>query len=145
MFSFELSAKRAWISLRRHLRQRLILQLALLLGFWMAGSLLVHVAHLPIPAGSVGMFLVLAMLATGRISLHSLSKGAGLLISEMLLFFVPAVLAVLDHREFLGVLGLKLLAAILVGIFAVMCVTALTADLCFWLMSRNRPEGYARS
>ena len=143
MFSFQISAKRVLVSLRRNLRQRLSLQLALLLGFWMAGSLLVHLGRLPIPAGIAGMFLVLALLATGRISLRSLSKGAGLLISEMLLFFVPAVLAVLDHREFLGLLGLKLLAAILVGIFAVMCVTALTADLCFWLMRRG--EGYAHS
>jgi holin-like protein len=46
----------------------------------------------------------------------------------MPLFFVPAVLAVLDHRELLGAVGLKIVATILGSTFAVMVVTALTVD-----------------
>jgi len=54
----------------------------------------------------------------------------------MLLFFVPAVLAVLDHREFLGLLGLKLLAVVLGGTLLVMGGTGLTVDLCCRLSPR---------
>jgi holin-like protein len=43
---------------------------------------------------------------------------------------VPAALAVLEHREFLGVLGLKVLTVILVGTLAVMAVTVVTVELC---------------
>ena len=55
----------------------------------------------------------------------------------MLLFFVPAVLALLDHRELIGTLGLKIFAVILVSTTAVMCVTALTVDLCYRWSERD--------
>jgi len=47
----------------------------------------------------------------------------------MLLFFVPAVLAALDHREFLGLLGLEILVIILISTALVMAATAFTIDL----------------
>ncbi len=43
----------------------------------------------------------------------------------------------LDHREFLGLLGLKILIVILVGTATVMGVTALTVDLCYRWRSRH--------
>jgi holin-like protein len=52
-----------------------------------------------------------------------------MVISDMPLFFVPAVLAVLDHRELLGAVGLKIVTTILGSTLAVMVVTALTVDL----------------
>jgi holin-like protein len=55
----------------------------------------------------------------------------------MLLFFVPAVLALLDHRELMGMLGLKIFAIILISTTAVMCVTALTVDLCYRWTERD--------
>jgi len=33
-----------------------------------------------------------------------MKRGADWLIAEMLLFFVPAVLALLNHKEFIGLL-----------------------------------------
>jgi holin-like protein len=66
---------------------------------------------------------------TGRLSVSNLRGGASLLFAEMLLFFIPATLAVLDHREFLTVLGLKLIAVIVLGTVSVMCGTAFTIDL----------------
>jgi holin-like protein len=41
-------------------------------------------------------------------------------ISDMVLFFVRAVLAVLDHRELLGLVGLKVLGVVLCSTLAVM-------------------------
>jgi holin-like protein len=55
----------------------------------------------------------------------------------MLLFFVPAVMAVLDHHEFVGLLGLKIVAVILVGTVLVMGGTALTVDLCYRWRARR--------
>jgi holin-like protein len=57
----------------------------------------------------------------------------------MLLFFVPAVLALLDHNELLGLMGLKILAVIIVSTIMVMSVTALTVDLCYRWMERDVP------
>jgi holin-like protein len=49
----------------------------------------------------------------------------------MVLFFVPAVLAVLDHRELLGLVGLKVIGVIVGSTLAVTGVTGLTVDLCY--------------
>lgn len=92
--------------------------------------LVVDLTALPVPGGVVGMALLLALLSADRLGIGNVQRGARWLIGDMLLFFVPAVLAVLQHRELLGVLGLKLLAIILVGTALVMAATAMTVEAC---------------
>ena len=108
---------------------------ALPILFWALGEGLARMLDLPVPGGIVGMVAVLALLASGWLRPAALRRGAYWLLAEMLLFFVPAVMAVLDHHEFLGALGFKLAAVILVGTLTVMGVTALTVDACYrWRM-----------
>jgi holin-like protein len=64
--------------------------------------------HLPIPGGIAGMFIVLELLTSRKRGVIWLRLGSSWLLPEMLLFFIPAVLVVLDHREFLGIVGLKI-------------------------------------
>jgi holin-like protein len=107
------------------------MQIGFLFAFWLAGEAAVRISGLPIPGGIAGMLIALAFLSTRRISPSSMRRGAEWFLAEMLLFFVPAVLAILNHREFFGLLGLKILAVILAGTLTVMAVTAFTVDLCF--------------
>jgi holin-like protein len=90
-----------------------------------------------VPGGVIGMALVLALLATRRLRVRNVHRGASWLLGEMLLFFVPAVMSLLDHREFLGMLGVKLLVVILLGTALVMAGTALTIDFCYRWMNRH--------
>ncbi|MFK4724652.1 holin-like protein [Bradyrhizobium niftali] len=117
--------------LQRFAHRNKPLQLALVLSFWFAGQLMVRLTSAPIPGGVAGMLLVLLLFATRRLSILSIRRGAEWLISDMVLFFVPAVLAVLDHRELLGLVGLKVLVVILGSTLAVMGVTGLAVDLCY--------------
>ncbi|ERM02471.1 murein hydrolase transporter LrgA [Brucella intermedia 229E] len=120
------------IRFRYVLHHSRLMQIATLVGFWLAGEFFVRLVGLPLPGGIVGMALVLALLLSGRISLFSMKRGgAEWFLAEMLLFFVPAVLAVLEHQELIGLLGLKIMAVILLGTLTVMSVTALTVDLCY--------------
>ncbi|WP_407174740.1 CidA/LrgA family protein [Bradyrhizobium sp. STM 3562] len=116
---------------RHRLRRSRLLQIALMGAFWLAGEEIARICGLPVPGGIVGMALALAVLCARGLKVASMKRGADWLLAEMLLFFVPAVLALLDHREFMGLLGLKILAIILVSTTAVMCVTALTVDFCY--------------
>jgi len=125
------------ILLRSKLRRSRVLQICLLVLFSLLGQALAHLLGLPVPGGVVGMALVLLLLATRRLRVRNVHRGASWLLGEMLLFFVPAVMSLLDHREFLGVLGLKLLAVILLGTALVMTGTALTIDLCYRWMNRH--------
>jgi holin-like protein len=118
---------------RRGQHINLTLQVGLMIGFWLVGEFLVRLTNLPIPGGVAGMFVVLALLLSGRLDVAVVKRGAELLLAEMLLFFIPAVLIVLNHQEFFGWIGLKILAIILCGTFTVMAVTALTIDIwCHW-------------
>ncbi len=102
---------------------------------WLAGAALASLLGLPVPAGILGLALVLLLLSTGAMPLHAVKNGADWLLAQLLLFFVPALLAVLDHPEFLGLLGLKLLFVIVLGTLAVMLVTGMVVELA----TRRRP------
>ncbi|CCD95943.1 conserved membrane hypothetical protein [Bradyrhizobium sp. ORS 375] len=123
--------------LQRLLRRNRLVQTGLLGLFWTAGEILAQASGLPLPGGIVGMALALALFLCGGLKVGSVKRGANWMLAEMLLFFVPAVLALLDHRELFGLLGLKIFAIIAVSTTAVMCVTALTVDLCYRWTERD--------
>lgn len=124
--------------LRRFCRSCIVYQLLFISTFWVAGEVVVRATGLPIPGALVGMLIVLALLGSRQLSLGTVQLGARWLLAEMLLFFVPAVLAVLDYPEFLGVLGLKILAVVMVSTIMVMVVTGVVIDFCYqWSMARK--------
>lgn len=119
------------------MRRQPVLQVGLLIAFWLMGEAGVRLLGLPVPGGVVGMGMVLVLLVSRRLSSLAMRRGAEWLLADMLLFFVPAVLAVLEHREFLGLIGLKILFVIVLSTAAVMLVTAFAVDRCYrWKEAR---------
>ncbi|KAB0665189.1 CidA/LrgA family protein [Oryzomonas japonica] len=117
----------------RRFRQSSPFQALVILLFWALGEAIVRVTGLAIPGSIVGLLIMLALLVGKRLRVRTVRRGAEWYLAEMLLFFVPAVLAVLDHPEFLGLLGLKILAVIVLGTLTVMTVTAGAIDICYRL------------
>ncbi|GEO87457.1 MULTISPECIES: CidA/LrgA family protein [Alphaproteobacteria] len=138
-----MSTHRAAVILRRHLHSSRFAQIAALTLFWIAGEGVVRALALPIPGGVAGMLIVLALLGSGKLHPLSMRRGSQWFLAEMLLFFVPAVLAVLDHQELLGLLGLKVLGVILAGTIIVMGATALAVDFGYRLMLRLEGGSHA--
>lgn len=70
---------------------------------------------------------------------HSSLLQVALLCSrgEMTLFSVPAVVSALEHREFIGRLGLELLALIALSTLADITVTAMTVELALLWKTRH--------
>lgn len=112
------------------LRHHRSMQVGLVIGFWAIGEGVVRLLRLPIPGGILGLALLLALLANRTIRRRTLRDGADWLIAEMLLFFVPAVMAITEHRELLSSVGLKLIAAIVAGTILVMLGTAMLVEFC---------------
>ncbi|EJF89387.1 CidA/LrgA family protein [Bartonella tamiae] len=120
------------------LHHYMLAQMAVIGVFWLLGESISRLFVLPIPGGIIGMGIVLLLLASGKLSLSSMKRGAEWLLAEMLLFFVPAVLALLNHKELIGFLGIKILVVILGGTLIVMSITALTIDLCYrWMIHHD--------
>ncbi|MGO9391617.1 CidA/LrgA family protein [Rhodoblastus sp.] len=132
-----MTSRELTVSFRRGVHRSSLAQIGLIVVFWFIGETSVRLTGLPLPGGMVGLALALVLLANNRISLFSMRRGAQWFLAEMILFFVPAVLAIIDHREFLGLLGLKILIVIFVGTATVMGVTALTVDFCYRWRSRH--------
>ena len=80
---------------------RLVVELAVLLGLYLFGCQLAAWLAWPIPGGVIGMALLLLAFAFGWVKPAALQLGAGLLMAEMLLFFIPALMSLLDYGALL--------------------------------------------
>ncbi|MGC3989211.1 MAG: CidA/LrgA family protein [Chthoniobacteraceae bacterium] len=112
-------------------------QVLALLVLWGLGNMLSRCFGWPIPGSIVGLFGLLFLLESGLVSLRWFRKGAARLLTHLVLFLVPAMLAVVNHRELLDATGFKLLAAILIGTPLVMLGTALVVEVGFRCSARS--------
>jgi holin-like protein len=119
---------------------RLIVELAVLAAFWWIGGWIATLTGLPLPGGVIGLAMLLVLFACGAIRPALLQGGAGLLLAEMLLFFIPALMSLLDYGPLLRSEGWKILLVITASTVMVMLSTALAVEwMCRW-RSRHEPR-----
>ncbi|MBO0493564.1 MULTISPECIES: CidA/LrgA family protein [unclassified Pseudomonas] len=112
---------------------RLLIELVVLLAIYFLGCQLAVWLAWPIPGGVVGLGLLLATFASGLIKPAALQLGAGVLMAEMLLFFIPALMSLLDYGGLVRNDGWRILLVIGLSTLAVMLVTAFTVEwVCRW-------------
>ncbi|AQT96396.1 CidA/LrgA family protein [Pseudomonas azotoformans] len=112
---------------------RLMIELVVLLAIYLLGCQLAKWLAWPVPGGVVGLGLLLATFASGLVKPAALQLGAGVLMAEMLLFFIPALMSLLDYGGLLRNDGWRILLVIGLSTLAVMLVTAFTVELvCRW-------------
>ena len=117
---------------------RLVSEVAVLLAIYFLGCQIAAWWHLPIPGGVIGMALLLLAFALGLIKPATLQLGAGVLMDEMMLFFIPALMSLLDYGALVRDDGWRILLVIGVSTLLVMVVTAFTVEaVCRW---RSRHE-----
>ncbi|ODU65577.1 MAG: hypothetical protein ABT00_22920 [Bordetella sp. SCN 68-11] len=108
-----------------------LLQVLALVAVWWAADTAVRWTGLPIPGGVVGLFAVLGI-----------DQGAHWLLADMLVFFIPAVVAMVRYQDLLRNEGLKLAAVIVLGNACVMLTTAVTVE---WISRRRRAGAPAKA
>ena len=113
---------------------RLALELCALGGLWGVGTLLANYFAWPVPGGVVGLALLLLLLAARLVEPEWLQGGVRLLLGEMLLFFIPALLSLLDYGPLLRQEGVRIMLAILLSTVLTMVATAYTVD---WMFRRR--------
>ncbi|MEZ1315938.1 CidA/LrgA family protein [Pseudomonas fluorescens] len=116
---------------------RLATELVALLAIYWLGCQLAVWSGWPIPGGVIGMALLLLAFALGCVKPATLQKGAGLLMAEMLLFFIPALMSLLDYGGLLRDEGWRILLVIGVSTLVVMLVTAFTVE---WVVRLSKPR-----
>jgi len=117
---------------------RLFAELAVFLVLYVFGGQLATWLGWPIPGGVMGLALLLALFALGWLKPSSLQLGAGLLMAEMLLFFIPALMSLLDYGSLLRDEGWRILLVIGVSTLTVMVLTAVTVEcVCRWSLRHD--------
>ena len=112
---------------------RLLAELLVLLAIYQLGCQLAVGFAWPIPGGVVGLGLLLAAFASGLVKPATLQLGAGVLMAEMLLFFIPALMSLLDYGGLMRNDGWRILLVIGLSTLSVMLVTAFTVEMvCRW-------------
>ncbi|AJI95749.1 lrgA family protein [Yersinia ruckeri] len=122
-------------------RMQVPVQVALYVGLFVISEQLVRIFHLPLPANIVGMLLLLALFVLRIMPMGWVKAGSRWLLAEMLLFFVPAVVAVVNYAQLLLVDGWKIFAVIAVSTTLTLVATALVVDRVYrfeiWLQWRK--------
>lgn len=126
----------------RHLQ--VPLQVMFYIGFFLLAQWLVERLHLPLPANIVGMLLLLAMMLLRLLPLNWVKAGSRWLLAEMLLFFVPAVVAVVNYAPLLRVEGWRIMLVIGISTLLVLAATALVVEKVYhfecWLARRRQAQ-----
>ncbi|BDA15121.1 murein hydrolase exporter [Aeromonas caviae] len=108
-------------------------QIALLAAIWLLADIAVRTLHLPLPANLTGMLLLLVCILLGVVKAQWFSAGARWLLAEMLLFFVPAVVAVVNYQALLLQEGWRIMVVLIVSTVLVLGTTALVVDRVYRL------------
>ena len=103
-------------------------QSALLAAVWWVADFAARRLDLPVPGGVIGLAALLALLLTGRVAPRWVKAGADWLLSDMLLFFVPAAVAVVQYGGLFKSDGWRLALVVVIGTLTVMVAVAFTVD-----------------
>ena len=110
-----------------------VVQIVTLSMIWFLADFLVSTFHIPLPANLTGMLLLLTLVIMRVVKVDWLRKGATWLLAEMLLFFVPAVIAVVNYQELMQQQGLRIMAVLVISTIMVIAITAWTVDKMYRL------------
>ncbi|MCQ6276590.1 CidA/LrgA family protein [Bacillus sp. V3B] len=106
----------------------IIVQILFIHVFLFLGSAIKAVTPLPIPASMVGLLLLLASLLLGIVKLEWIEQGGNWLLAELLLFFIPSAVGIVNYDELLSWQGVESILLIGLSTFIVIGSTAFIAE-----------------
>lgn len=110
---------------------------------WLAsylGHQAVELAHLPFPGNVAGLLVTFAALSSGVLPLRFVEEGAGLLVRNLPLFFVPMAVGFLTQGHLLAMHGVAIVVALIASAAVGFAVTGRVAQHLIGLRRRSPPE-----
>ncbi|MEW9701659.1 CidA/LrgA family protein [Paenibacillus sp. SI8] len=112
-----------------------MIQIALFIGIAKFSDALVRWLHIPVPGSIVGIVLLFGLLKTKIIRLHWVEKGSSWLLGEMLLFFIPAAVGIMNYKSLVIHSGLSITITIVGSTIVVMLCAGLMGE---WAAKHHR-------
>ncbi|CAG4905631.1 CidA/LrgA family protein [Paraburkholderia gardini] len=107
---------------------RIVVQSAALAAVWYVADFIVRRLGLPVPGGVVGLVAMLALLFSGGLPARWIKSGADWLLSDMLLFFIPAAVAAVQYGGLFREDGWRLALVVVAGTLMVMVAVAFAVE-----------------
>ena len=104
------------------------MQSAALAVVWYVADFIVRRLGLPVPGGVVGLIALLALLFSGGLPTRWIKSGADWLLSDMLLFFIPAAVAAVQYGGLFREDGWRLALVVVAGTLMVMVAVAFAVE-----------------
>lgn len=117
---------------------RLLLQVGVLILIWILASYVSTHWLDGFPPLVSGIAIALVLLALGLLKREWVNDGATWLMREMLLFFIPVAIAILQYRQELSGKLLAIMVVIVASTACVMVATAFAVDIAWKLDARLR-------
>lgn len=102
-------------------------QLLMIMAVWGFSYMVQKLLHLPIASGVLGFFILLFLLQMKWLRIKQIEQGADVLLAELLLFFIPPVVGVIQYQQLLLTSGWKIL-------FVIMLSTAMVMMTSVWVV-----------
>ena len=106
----------------------ILLQILFIHIFLFLGSAIKAIVPIPIPAAMVGLLLLFLSLLLGIVKLEWVEQGGNWLLAELLLFFIPSAVGIVNYDEMLSWQGFMSVLLIGLSTFIVIGSTAFIAE-----------------
>lgn len=107
---------------------KIIIQILFIHVFFLLAIGLKQLLSIPIPASMIGLVLLFLALFFKIIKIEWVEQGANWLMAELLLFFIPSAVGIVNYDEIASWQGLEIVLIIGLSTFIVMALTAFIAD-----------------
>lgn len=119
----------------------LLIQVAFLCVLAFAAQYLAELMAIPIPSSVIGLIFLYILLALKWLPERFVAVGATWLIGELLLFFIPPVIASIHYAPMFEQFGIGLIFTLVLGSFSVLVITGFVIDRVFrFERRRNRTK-----
>lgn len=109
-----------------------------LVGVSLMGNWMSRIFHLNFPGSIIGIVILFLLLKMKVLPLSWIERGADFLIKNLMLFFVPSAVGIMEYKQMVVSDGLRLELIILLGTFLVMVFTGKVTE---YLAVRSHKEG----
>jgi holin-like protein len=103
-------------------------QIAFFIVFSWCINRLTELFRFNVPGSIVGILILFGLLQTKIIKLEWIDLGAKWLIAEMLLFFIPPTVGIIQYKSLIWDSGVRILIVVVGSLFVVMTATGLIAE-----------------
>lgn len=112
-------------------------QFLIILVINFVGVIIQNIFHLPLPGTILGMLILFVLLWTKVLKVESIEKVCDFLILNMIIFFLPPAVELLEYMALLKTGFFKIIILLITTTVITMIVTGKTVDFCIKRMEKK--------